>query len=1211
MVKKRTKKNLINEIKRIRENQNITRRRRFTNKTTKPDLNVIYNELIAEYPSESGAFDVSLNGRMATMEQHAAERKVSQRTIKKRIKEDGYIISSDKKVIRANVYNLPLLTEEFKITANEARRMVRELSAPEDMKRVKTLENTAVLMDFMVNVQFMDGHNGVLKTMDIRDQREITPDFFQDTKRMITDRKSYIKLLISDYMNGQFTIDMLNDPQYTAEIKFTVSEIRSGNQPLTLDMKDMIIRDNNNLTVYNKGIKSFESPPEFTQTFTSLYNQFNNKEQERKIKAQARRREKRQEQGLNVDSKIRELKKAPELNADDIDYLELAECMAQYLLLNYYQFITPAYLRPYGDLTAAKLLLICQDKHINYRALDVEGNIINAHYEEKPNRKNKKTLYIVLYNNHIYTIKDLKLFKKNKPLIYDNLDKVEYIKDDTKTQALNQKLYEFLNRNILPQLLFIGSFLKAIIYDDITYTNNKDYKISFEILKCKGLQNYYEPIKSAESAISLLLKHYKPADVEIIDNKPHKINNICYSYAPQYMDIKAQQYYYSSPHFQNSDENDNTESIIKGLNNSEIINMDMNKAFSTMLSKLPFLPGHDTTKHKVYKYTGEPLIPHYSYNVYVYHKNILCPRSFPYLGYVLIKWMECGFKNFKIVEVLENTKTPNYYTEIINNLYDTYGPDAKYAINCHIGKMASYRKGNKQETLEFIKLCTEDEADRYKGPGNEDYIIKRDQAFNGYVMVFKLLENHKVRIKNNIVLNLFIKDMVRIEIFNKMIELKIPETDILQIKVDSLMFIKNKINFKDIKDIGPNLGQWKYEPVKKLQSFVSNHDIKYKFYTNLLYDNLDPKTPIFNPQGGYYDGYAGAGKSHFIRNVLIPNVEGDYMILTPQHSINASYLKMDPVTKKSYNSEIIHYYLYNPKLEIKETHIIVDEIGLFGDACLKVLMRLKLQGHIIHMFGDYRQCLPVNSKGITNNQYIISALATEGRPSAEHKRNKTNYYFMASNYRNNYTKEEYDHMINTTDKKELKQMIIKHNTETRERCQKLNIIITDYIVYYTTDKRDEDGKLILSSLNKINNKVMKALNINIYTPGCRVVCKTNTLRTHKDYKDLNTDSKGHNLPFYNNQDFKVSYISYNKDYPEIMDGLILTDGVHNYKVYISDYNQYFRPYYAKSIYNVQGESLDNYIISEEPADLETFISDPRAVYTLLSRQRTPQTIGKY
>ena len=1212
MSRKLKSEDYYNEIIKILVKHDIRLRQSITKRTKKKKLIELYDNLVIQYPSDGGAFDVVINGKKTSEEKHAQDRKESIRTVKKRVKEDGYLIKADQTVTRSNIDNLPLLIEEFNLDRREARRIVREQAAPEDVKRVKTLEGVAVKMSFVVDIEYDDVKNEERRTLSpISDDVTMSADFFQDEKQTITARKSYIKTLIHRYMDGQISYDMLNDPDYFDNFTFTISQIRSGSQSLTLDMKDMIIRESSNLTVYNKGIESFEPPPEFCQTFKSLHDTYHDKEQDKKIKAQTKRRQKKIDAGLvDEDYKIRALKPAPKLSDDDIDYLERAQCMVQYLLLMFYQFITPAYLRPYGDLTPAKLKTICEDKHINYRALDIEGNIINTHYEETRNRKNRKTLTIVVYNNHIYTIKDVKLFKKNKRLEYDSLDNIEYIERVDNKDMLPKLLIDFLKRHILPELIFKGSFLKAIIYDGITYTNNKRVNMNFDILQSKGLLNYFDPIDCPSRGIAIALKHYKPPDVEIIDNKKHKINNICYSYAPCFMDIKAQQYYYSAPEFRNTNENDNTDSIINGLNNSEILTIDMNKAYSTSLRDLPFLPGHDTTKHKVYKYTGQPLIPHFLYNVHVTHKHVLIPRSFPFTGYFIQQIRYRGCNDFKIVEVLECMKCPNYYTEIINNLYDKHGQDAKVPINSHIGKMASYRRGHEVREQVFIKLCTEDEANRYKGPQDEEYIIKRDESYNGYVAIFKLITHHPVRIKNNIVLNHMIKDMTRLALFDKMLELGIPTNKILQVKVDSIMFIKDKTKFEDIKDIGPDLGQWKREPLKPLQRFVRRNNIKYKFTTDLL-DSSDRREPVFNPLGGYFDGYAGAGKSHFIKNVLIPKVEGDYIVLTSQHSINASYLKIDPITGRSYNSEIIHYYLFNPKVEIKERHIIVDEIGLFPGCCLKVLDRLKLQGHIIHMFGDYRQCRPVNSKGIENNQYLISALATEGRPSAEHKRNKTNYYFMSSNWRNRYTPEDYENILNS-DKKQLKQMIKNHNIETLERCERLNIIITDYVTYFRNDKTDKNGNPIsISSLNKLNDKVMKDLKINEYSTGCRMVCKTNTLRKNKDYENLNTDAEGYNLPFYNNQDFTVSDIIYDEEHPEALTGVLLTDGVNSYKVYISDYDQYFQPYYAKTIYNVQGESLDNFIISEEPADLEMFISDPRMVYTLLSRQKTAEPLGMY
>jgi hypothetical protein len=172
---------------------------------------------------------------------------------------------------------------------------------------------------------------------------------------------------------------------------------------------------------------------------------------------------------------------------------------------------------------------------------------------------------------------------------------------------------------------------------------------------------------------------------------------------------------------------------------------------------------------------------------------------------------------------------------------------------------------------------------------------------------------------------------------------------------------------------------------------------------------------------------------------------------------------------------------------------------------------------------------------------------------------------LNTNYRNNFTKEYYDYLINTANKEQLINEVKKYNSKSYKTAE--------YIITYTNTTREIYNNLMLEDL-KLKHGDVKS----------KVVCKTNNLS---------------DLDIYNN--FYYTITDKDEEY------IYMTDDVTDYKITHKQFNHkhsngtaYFEPGYCRTLYNIQGESLQSFYYAED--DFK-FLSH-RATYTLISRLKT-------
>jgi len=153
-----------------------------------------------------------------------------------------------------------------------------------------------------------------------------------------------------------------------------------------------------------------------------------------------------------------------------------------------------------------------------------------------------------------------------------------------------------------------------------------------------------------------------------------------------------------------------------------------------------------------------------------------------------------------------------------------------------------------------------------------------------------------------------------------------------------------------------------------------------------------------------------------------------------------------------------------------------------------------------------------------------------------------NQEVMNTNWRNHFTTQYYDALIHSKDQEFLKQELLKHSTKTPWEAE--------VIIAYRNSTVDTYNKLMLKRLNKT-----------ITDPDVPMICIDNELRDKE---------------IFNQYQFKSQDID-----PEDL--------------------KHFKPAYARTIYNLQGDQVKSYYIAQEDID---FICKCREAYTIISRLKT-------
>lgn len=690
--------------------------------------------------------------------------------------------------------------------------------------------------------------------------------------------------------------------------------------------------------------------------------------------------------------------------------------------------------------SANEIYNLCKEYNLKCVLYDIDGKIIKANYPTK--KTNKKNIIGICYNNHFYGMKN-EVLKKNNPQNKETIIKTK--------EEINKIFDEQLNNYIIPSNIHLDKYYKigSFTNDNKIYFSNDDYNKCLEILEIYGLKDKMMPSINLINISDIIEKLYIKDNISSFF--PIKIRKSAYVYYNN--DIDHEKY-------------------IK-----DYITEDKNKFYSWILKELPYLIKLDYRQSNInfYNKDNQPknINDKYLYIVKPKLSSILLLNTNIYSGYHLKYCKKEGFE-FEILEEIETETTENYYKNFIIDLYNKIDhTTAKNIINSMIGRF------QKDPQLKYkYKIIKISNGDERAGDLENNYIKYNNNLYFKYEK-----EEQYKNIYNKKPIAIQIKDMASIALYEKIKSLNLKNDELISIETDAITYInsgqyENHKNELDEKDIN----KWKriYKNIdyfKKHLGYENETQDQITSFKNVLFSNPNNNNILF-------DCYAGAGKSYRIKNEIIPKLGNDYIIITPQHSVNKPYKKL------GLNCAVIQTFIYSGKLPY-EKYIIIDEIGLFNKQANDFLFKCMMTNKIIYSLGDFKQLLPIFEKSHFNKEYYFKFLYGT-------------IYNINTNYRNNFKKDYYDKLMNEE---------INLINEVKK------ISISDYkkaeiIICISNNEVEKYNKLMMEYLNKKFDDI-----------GAKIICKTNKLK-HKE--------------IFNNDDFIIlEYDEQTKIY-KIDDNLYIT-----------------------------------------------------------------------
>ncbi len=627
--------------------------------------------------------------------------------------------------------------------------------------------------------------------------------------------------------------------------------------------------------------------------------------------------------------------------------------------------------------------------------------------------KNYPTLVFLIYNNHLYPMTSKYLKRKT----HEGAT-VVLVKN------IKNRLASFMDNNILPgDIKMNGIKLTSYVVDNVKYLNNKEYDECKKILDVYALgDKIYDSIKT-NCLFSIIERLYVKEDIR--------------SFWPCSSVYTKGGFNYSTD---------------EKVNEEEISTLDKKKCYSQALRILKFLIQVDYRTSKITKKPTE-IVPHNLYIADPKDSTILLPNIEVYDGEYLIYCKKEGLE-FDLIEEMECTKKPNYYSKMIIDLYNNIDEKAaKMMIVIAIGKMEQDEQKYSKTIVDGIYNKEEVSSKScFREKLNDDY----DICFDTKQEIGTIYNMKPIAIQ--------IKNRSRRMVYEKMKELNLKDEDIVQIKTDSISW-KGQLPEEINDDV---LEGWKVEKFKKLKSkehiimknsAISFHDIK-----------------IEQEGGELILGYAGCGKTKYIIDTLLPRIiKNTQEGLTPEKAIvlTPSHKALEQYRKKGIACDVIQKYTLRHTIP-EEPIIIIDEIGMCDKDAHDLIFKCILLEKSIYAFGDFNQLPPVNTgndnKKFNSEQYLKLIF---GRRAT-----------MKHNYRNDFTKEYYNTLIE----------------------EKVNL--QDEVTKYST-KKYSDAEVIICWRNEIvdkyNKLMMEKLGLKRFSPGLKLVCINNKLFKKNIYNKYSTE----------------------------------------------------------------------------------------------------------
>jgi hypothetical protein len=787
--------------------------------------------------------------------------------------------------------------------------------------------------------------------------------------------------------------------------------------------------------------------------------------------------------------------------------------------------------KKYG-ISSNDLIKFCQMCEIGLYIYDVNANLIYSRITQHQ----KKNLIIITHNNHMYVAKNKTLERQRIKKI--KTEDIKYIYE-TKNDVKNALIEKIENNEC------------------VTYVNISK---NSEILGFKCNDIYYLMKDVNFNNINNILNKYGLGEL----NKNHEINtnNIFSTIETLYLHTNINHFMpinYSMPPVHYTSE----EKYFK--KNKEVRKIDKNKCYASACAQLEYLIIADYMTCDINKCNNDvDIVDHYYYLITPNIKQenklwfvLVDEKSNIYNG-SYIKMLRKNNINFDIIEQMTTEKINNHYKKMFEDMFNDTTKFTKDELTIlKLGYCVQFEKENRainyKDKIVYNNINSKDTDTGF------DIQLTKDITVN-----YSKIEKIDVEFKNRKLINNQIKTYARQSLYNKLIELKLELSDIIEMNTDSITFYYNEnVHIYNANEYNKtDFYGWKTE-----ENDIIDNQFKTTYKKNYITESLEIPTlytqimEIKNSQLNI--GYAGSGKSYLIEREIEKNPL--HQIITPNHFLNSGY------KTKNLNSKVIQYYVYNPReiLKIdKNTIIYIDEIGLYDKMGWQIIIKLILLNYNVKLYGDYSQISPWDSKNESayDKKHFINTLFP-------------NVKILNTNSRNFFTKSYYNSLIQSNDKEYLYNEIVKYQEKDYKKAS--------LIVSYYKQTCDYYNELMLIHIYN-NNK--KYSNI-----GEKLICMTNDLK---------------NIEIYNNS---ILYID------KIDDEHTYIKHLNDDKIFKLKHNQVknnFKNAYCININKIQGQNLKSYYFANKKdyqhmiktTDKNQICKDrinSKMAYTIISRISKP------
>lgn len=740
-------------------------------------------------------------------------------------------------------------------------------------------------------------------------------------------------------------------------------------------------------------------------------------------------------------------------------------------------------------ITPRELYEFCKKNNLSIRIYDIEGKIIL-----KNSCKDVSYINILAYNEHAYILKNkfLKCLKKN-----DKLEKIFLNKEE-----LGYKFDKLIRNKIQPTDIKFNekNEIVSFVDDDKMYIGNEKYKACEYLLGKLGIED----------------------EIQTTINERNMMNNIL-----RLFDIKKKSYFpftFTKSPFSYISENIDKTKKMKSI--------DMNKAYSYCLRDLPYLVSCDYKFDKVIERPSE-IIEHYLYNIRIDGSSIFFPTSGIYWGKILLLAKENDIE-FEIIEGIETKKHDNDHKKMIETLYKLndeelqklYGNKnmIKNMVNSYIGNMINRNISFKKDTI--LKSYIPEKEIKYSNDVKNLYINNSHYAFSS-----EEKETDKTPLNDSYPILIQIKDFCNIRMFEKMKELELKDEDIVGVFTDNIVYYDNGQQFIPCE-------LWKEDKVN-FDKFPKNmHDNE---SINNLFSFKEPNFKKNDNKNVLVDGNAGMGKTYYILNKLIPNLD-NYIVLSPKHTAITKY------RKENKNCDTIQKYTVNNKIPTEE-NIIIDEYGMMDNNGWKLALKCQAKGKRVFMFGDNTQLLNVDSDKPVTKLFMKCFF--------------NDIIECKANYRNNFDYKFYDKLrYEETSNDIIDKLLNKYCNDKKP----------EIYIGIRNDTVEKKNLEILEKNGKYDSETKKFKNL----VGVPVICKSNNYVEYELYN---------NFPaVISDEDEKHITIEFEEQEITIKRRVFFNNFVFGYAV---------------NLYNFQGDESNKIKFLEE--DKKYILMNRRALYTLISR----------